>query len=139
MNMHHWLRPRSRLFRSLSILALLAWTAFAFDAFAHPLVMSGGSMTAASTATAKAASHCEGMPMMGTPQSLHHPAPSQPAGNGHGCCHNGGCYCASLCTGIVGVPYLGLEMQPIHGTVISLIYSQPVRALSAPPLRPPIA
>ena len=34
--------------------------------------------------------------------------------------------------------YLGLELQPIRGTVFSLIYSQPVRALSAPPLRPPI-
>jgi hypothetical protein len=135
--MHHLLKPRSRLFRSLSILALLAWTAFAFDAFAHPLVMSGGSAGMASMTTGNAASHCDGMPASGMPHATHHPAPSQPAG--HGCCHNGGCYCASVCSGIVGVPYLGVALQPVHDLAVSLMHSDPVPTHSAPPLRPPIA
>lgn len=134
IGMHHLLRPRSRLFRSLSILALLAWTAFAFDAFAHPLVMAGGSAGMASMATGDSASQCDGMP-----NAAHHPAPSNPAGSGHGCCQNGGCYCASLCSGIAGVPYLGTALQPVHDPAVSLIHSDPTPVHSAPPLRPPIA
>jgi len=137
--MRHLPKPRSRLFRSLSILALLAWTMFAFDAFAHPLAMSSGSVAAISTAMAKAASHCDGMLMLGSSQNLHHPTPSQPAGNGHGCCHNGGCYCASLCSGVASVPYLGVALQPVHDPALSLIRSEPVPVQSAPLLRPPIA
>lgn len=137
--MHHWLKRRSRLFRSMSILALLAWTAFAFDAFAHPLVMSGDPASVVSMATGNAASHCEGMPAAGMPHVAHHPSPSYPAGNGHGCCHNGGCWCASLCSGIVGVPYLGIALRPVHASAVSLIHSDPVPVHAAPPLRPPIA
>jgi hypothetical protein len=133
------LRRRSRLFRTVLILALLGWTAFAFDAFAHPLAMSSGSVAAISTAMAKAASHCDGMPMLGASQNSHHPAPSQPAGNGHGCCHNGGCYCASLCSGIANVPYLSIALQPARDPALSLIHSDPVPVHSAPPMRPPIA
>lgn len=132
--MRHLLRSRSRLFRSLSILALLAWTTFAFDAFAHPLIMSGGSAGMASMPTGNSASQCDGMP-----HAAHHPAPSHPAGNGHGCCHNGGCYCASLCSGIAGVAYLGAPLQPVHDAVVSLNHSDPTPVHSAPPLRPPIA
>lgn len=136
--MHHLLRPRSRLFRSLSILALLAWTAFAFDAFAHPLVMSGDPASMISMTTSNAAAHCDGTPASGMPRATHHPVSSQSAGNGHGCCHNG-CWCASLCSGIVDVPYLGVVLQPTHDSAVSLIHSDPVPVHSAPLLRPPIA
>lgn len=137
--MRHLLSPRSRLFRSLSILALLAWTAFAFDAFAHPLVMSGSATGVASMSTSNAALHCEGLPASSAPHTAHRPAPTHAAGNGHGCCHNGGCYCASLCSGVVGISCLGVALQPAHDPAITLLYSDLVPAPSAPPLRPPIA
>lgn len=136
--MRHLLKPRSRLFRSLSILALLAWTMFAFDAFAHPLAMADASASMASMTTGNAAPHCDGMPAVGMPHAAHHPVPSQPAGSGHGCCHNGGCYCASLCSGIVEVPYPGVVLQHVRDPAVSLIHSDPVPVHSAPPLRPPI-
>lgn len=120
------------------ILGLLAWAAFAVEAVAHPVGMLAAAAAQASMATGKAS--CEGMAAMHTvAPASHHTAPSHSPANGQGCCEHGGCYCASLCSGIVGVPYLGLEMQPTHGTAFSLIYSQPVLAQSAPPLRPPIA
>lgn len=133
--------PRSRSFRAVLGMAMLAWAMLASGALAGPLRMfdAMGMNTAIQAAQPQSTKvHCDGMAMVpGSHTSI--PAPMPPAGNGHGCCPNGSCYCASLCTGIAGVPYLGLEMQPIHGTVFSLIYSEPVRALSAPPLRPPIA
>lgn len=135
--MRHWLRSRSR-FHAVFGLALLAWTAFAFDAFAHPLAMSNDAMAAASTAMAKAAAHCDSMSMPGAPHNSHHAAPSQQTGYGHGGCYNGGCYCASLCSGIASVPYLGVALQPVHEPALSLIVTDLVLVHSAPPLRPPI-
>lgn len=134
--MRHSLRPRSHLFRSLLVLALLAWMALAFDAFAHPIVMSGGSAAQGSMTAGKAAT-CDDMSMMHMPQNSHHSAPSNPPG--HGCCQNGNCYCASLCSGIADVPILGVTSQPAHDPVLPFIHSEPVLAHSAPPLRPPIA
>lgn len=138
VGMRHSLHPSSRLFRGLLVLALLAWTTLAFDAFAHPIAMSGGSAAQGPITTGKAAK-CAGTSMMHmSSQNSHHPAPSHPAGNGHGCCQNGNCYCASLCSGIADVPILGVRLQPAHDPVISFIHSEPVLTHSAPPLRPPI-
>lgn len=132
------LRRCPRLFRSFLVLGLLAWAAFVVEAVAHPVGMVAAAAAQVSAATGKA--FCEGMPAMHTvAPASQHTAPGHSPDNGHGCCEHGGCYCASLCSGIVGVPYLGLEMQPTHAFAFPLIYSQPVRALSAPPLRPPIA
>ena len=129
-------RPRSRSFRAVLGVALLAWAMLASGALAGPRRMfdaMGVNATIQATTV-----HCDGMAMVPGPQTSI-PAPMPPAGNGHACCPDGGCHCASSCTGIVGVPYPGLELPPIRGTVLSLAYSQPMRAPSAPPLRPPIA
>ena len=136
--MRHSLDPRSGLFRSLLALALLAWSALAFNAFAHPIAMIG--VPAAHAPTTASKSHCDGMGMMHmSSRTSHHPVPAHPAGSEHGCCQNGGCYCASLCSAIAAVPYLGVPVQPAHDPALSLIHSEPALAQSAPPLRPPIA
>jgi hypothetical protein len=100
-------------------------------------------MLTAATAQASMATgtaSCEGTPAMHTvaPASQDTASGHLPDnGGGHGCCqHN--CRCASLYSGIVGVPYLGLDIQPAHVFTFPLIHSLPVQALSAPPLRPPI-
>ena len=141
--MRCWLNPRSRVSRSLLILGLLAWTALPFDAFAHSLAMAGemdtdAPMMAMDTA---AASHCPGMSMTHGPQTPHasHPAPAHPTHNGHGCCAGHGCYCASLFSGIAGVPSLSLTWQPTHGVVLIPVRVAPRRTHAAPPLRPPIS
>lgn len=138
--MRRWLNPRSRVSRSLLILALLAWAALPFDAFAHSLAMVG-EMDADATMVAigtPADSDCAGM-SMGHGSQASHPAPAHPAHNGHGCCTGHGCYCASLFSSIAGVPYLSLTWQPTHGMVLIPIQVAPARAHAAPPLRPPIS
>jgi hypothetical protein len=136
--MRRLLRPRSRVFRSLLTLALLAWTALAFNAFAQPLAMFDGSNAQAAMAMSGSASaHCSGMPMEHASPNAH-PAPSHPAGNGHGCCQHGSCYCASFCNGIVGVPYLDMAWAPLHAPVLVSVHVAPALTQAAPPLRPPI-
>lgn len=137
--MRRSLHPRSRVFRSLLALALLAWTALAFNAFAQPLAMldSGAATQPAMTMGGTVGTHCDGMMGHASPSS--HPASSHPAGNGHGCCQNGHCYCASFCNGIVGVPYRDMAWAPPHASVLVPVHVAPALAQSAPPLRPPIA
>jgi hypothetical protein len=139
--MHRWLHRHSRISRSLLILAMLAWTALPFDAFAHSLAMAGGRVAHSPLAMhAGAASHCDGMSMDSARQTSHasHPAPSHPGHNGHGCCTGHGCYCASLFSGIAGVPHLGLTWEPTHGLVLIPVQVAPALSHAAPPLRPPI-
>lgn len=136
--MRRSLHPRSRVFRSLLVLALLAWTALAFNAFAQPLAMlDGGNVQSAMTVSGSASAHCNGTPMEHASPNAH-PAPSHPAGNGHGCCQHGSCYCASLCTSIVDVPYLDMAWAPLHAPVLVPVDVAPALAQAAPPLRPPI-
>jgi hypothetical protein len=121
------------------VLALLAWTALAFNAFAQPLGMidSGAATQMAMAMGGAAGTHCDGM--AGQASTNSHPAPSHPAGNGHGCCQNGHCYCASLCNGIVGVPFLDMTWVPLHAPVLVPVHVAPALTSTAPPLRPPIA
>lgn len=139
--MHQLFHPRSRSFRAVLGVALLAWAMLASGALAGPLRIFNAMGVNATIQAAQAQAttvHCDGMAMVpGSRTSI--PTPMPPAGNGHACCPDGGCHCASSCTGIVGVPYLGLELPPIQSVVFSLIYFQAMRAPSAPPLRPPIA
>lgn len=137
--MRHPLHPRSRAFRSLLVLALLAWTALAFNAFAQPLAMFDGSTAQAAMAMSGSASaHCSGMPMEHASSNAH-PAPLHPAGNGHGCCQHGSCYCASFCNGIVGVPCNDMAWVSPHAPVLVPVHNAPALTSAAPPLRPPIA
>lgn len=135
--MRHSLHLRSRIFRSLLALALLAWTALAFNAFAQPLAMTESDAAATHMAMGgKAGTHCDGMAGQASPNF--HPALSHPTGNGHGCCQNSHCYCASFCNGIVGVPYIDMAWVPPHATVLVPVHVAPALAQNAPPLRPPI-
>jgi hypothetical protein len=136
--MRRSLHPHSRVFRSLLVLALLAWTALAFNAFAQPLSMADVGNTPAAMMGGASGTHCDGMPMRHASPGAH-PAPSHPAGNGHGCCANGHCYCASLCNGIVDVPYLDMTWIPLHAPVLVPVHVAPAQVQTAPPLRPPIA
>ncbi|HJU27081.1 MAG TPA: hypothetical protein VJ722_10420 [Rhodanobacteraceae bacterium] len=133
--------PHSRSFRAVLSMALLAWAMLASGALASPLRMFDAMGVNAAIQAAQPQSttvHCDSMAMVpGSHTST--PAPMPPVGNGHGCCHNGGCYCASVCSGIVGVPAFRMTWPPVHDIALSLIHSEPVLAHSAPPLRPPIA
>lgn len=133
------LHPRSRIFRSLLVLALLAWTSLGFNAFAQPLAMidSGAATQAAMAMGGAGGTHCYGM-TTGPASPDSHPAPSHPAGNGHGCCQHGSCYCASLCNSIVGVPYLDTAFAPLHAPVLVPVHIAPALTSTAPPFRPPI-
>lgn len=138
--MRRWLR--SRVSRTLLILALLAWAALPLDAFAHSLAMAGemdadAPMVAMGTPSD---SHCAGMSMMHGSQSSRssHPASSHPDHNGHGCCSGHSCYCASLLSA-VAVPYLSLTWEPTHSAVLIPVEVAPAVTHAAPPLRPPIS
>lgn len=120
-------------------LALLAWTALAFNAFGGPLAMADSGAVQAPTLTHQVASgHCKSASMTHV-LSGSRSAFSHPTGSGQGCCQQGGCHCPSLCGGIVDRPCLGVALQPVHDSVVSRIHSYPVPRHSVPPLRPPIA
>ena len=141
--MRRWLNPRSRVSRSLLILALLAWTALPFEAFAHSLAMTGEMDADAPMVSmgTPADSHCAGMSMVHGSQNsrVAHPAPSHPNHNGHGCCSGHGCYCASLLSAPAVAPYLGQTWEPTHGSVLIPVEEAPTLTHAAPPLRPPIS
>ncbi len=128
-------QPRSRLSRGLMALALLAWAMVAFGAFARPSPMGIPGMTRA-TPEAMAVPGTMGANCDDMAHRLHPSAPAQPM-NGHDCCQ-GGCYCSSSCAVIVGASPSLMAWQPVRGTVIRPIHSEPGLAPAAPPLRPPI-
>lgn len=119
-------------------MTLLAWVSLSFDAFAHPLAMAQVGAKTSMTMAKTASSHCDDMAMMTHASHTAHPAPLHPSGIGHGCCANGGCYCASLCSGIADVPCLDVTWQPVHDPVLRFDHSEPTLVHAAPPLRPPI-
>lgn len=138
--MRHSLQPRSRTFRSLLILALLAWTAFAFEAMAHPIIMSGQMANMASTTTGQAMSpHCKAMTPTQSVPAASIPAPSHPDDGGNGCCTFGHCDCASFCSSIAGVPSLAMMWPPLHDPALSPVHAGVPPVVFAPRLRPPIA
>jgi hypothetical protein len=138
--MRRSLHPRSRTFRSLLILALLAWTAFAFEAMAHPLVMSGQMANMASMTAGQAMSpQCKGMTSTHSAHVASTPAPSHPDEGGHGCCAFGHCDCASFCSSIAGIPSLAMTWPPPHDPVLSPVDAGALPVVFASRLRPPIA
>lgn len=136
--MRRSLHPRCRTFRSLLTLALLAWTAFAFEAMAHPLVMSG-QMGASTTAGQAMSPQCKGMTSTHSVHAASIPASSHPDGYGHGCCAFGHCDCASFCSSIAGVPSLVMTWPSPHDPALSPVDSGAPPVVFAPRLRPPIA
>jgi len=132
------LHPRSRVFRYLLALALLAWTAFAFEAMAHPLVMSGQMGNMASRTGQAMSPHCKDMPSTHTASAASTPAPSHPDEGGHGCCAFGHCDCASFCSSIAGVPSLAMTWPPLHDPALSPVDAGAPPVVFAPRLRPPI-
>lgn len=138
--MRRSLHPRSRVFRCLLILALLAWAAFAFDAVAHPLAVADGMGSMAGMAMGHTtSSHCNGMtPSHASTLGASTPAPSHPAGTGHGCCAFGHCLCATFCSGIAGVSGFDVTWEPPHDPALVPAYIAPTSVRAAPPLRPPI-
>lgn len=121
-------------------MALLAWTAFAVNAFAHPSMMAEASMAHASATTGTAASphhSMTAMPMTDTARAA--ATPLQPAGHGQGCCTNAGCQCASSCVGAISVPRLVVAVAAPRALAFASVerVSPPQRITLL--LRPPIA
>ncbi|MDE2272080.1 MAG: hypothetical protein KGJ94_08855 [Xanthomonadaceae bacterium] len=124
----------------MMMLALLAWSALALDAFAAPQAMaSQGAVPTAKMAMGKPipSASC-GMAMNQATRETS-PRPSQPGSMGHGCCQHGGCNCVSLCGGIASVTPLVWGWQPAHDAILLAIYVAPALVHDAPLLRPPIA
>jgi hypothetical protein len=130
--MRHLPRPHSRYFRTVLVLAALAWVMLASGAMAAPLPMV---MTATTVASHASASDCEGMPMAHT-SARQNPTPTAPMGSGN-CCQ-GGCHCLSACNAALVVPRLVLVETFSHASVPTIATVDPIQAPIAPPLRPPI-
>jgi hypothetical protein len=130
--MRHLPRPHSRYFRTVLVLAALAWVMLASGAMAAPLPMVMAAQTVAFHASA---SDCDGMPMGPTaaPQS---PAPTTPTGSGN-CCH-GGCHCLSACNAALLVPRRVVVATFPRASLPTIATVDPIQAPIAPPLRPPI-
>lgn len=120
-------------------MALLAWTAFAFDAFAHPLMMGVEPAPHAMATTASMSSSTDGMPGMPMSNTACDGAPTQPTANGHGCCQNAHCHCASFCSGIAGAPNIAMTTEPLRGPTFTPVGDAAVPAWFTLLLRPPIA
>jgi hypothetical protein len=130
--MRHLPRPHSRWFRTVLVLAALAWVMLASGALAAPLPMATTGQTLASHTSAP---DCERVAMAhaAAPQS---PPPAVPMGHGD-CCH-GGCHCMSACNAAL-VPRFVVVETFSHASVPTIAAVDPVQAPSAPPMRPPIA
>lgn len=135
--MRIWLRPRSRSFRAVFGLALLAWMALAAGALAAPLQMSMdmGMLAAMPAAAAQVATQpCDGMSMRAV--AARH-APVAPSGHGD-CCHDG-CHCLSACNAAVTVPHLMMAVPLPHARMPFIGTVGLAQRPEMPPLRPPIA
>lgn len=131
--MRHLPRPHSRYFRTVLMLAALAWVMLASSALAAPLPMSAMGQTQASHASAP---DCDSVAMAhaAAPQSS---ALTTPMGTGN-CCH-GGCHCPSACNAALVVPRFVVVGTFSHASAPTIAVVDPVQAPSAPPMRPPIA
>jgi len=135
--MRHLLRSRSRYFRAVLVLAALAWIMPASGALAGGTArMLDATASAQSVQLQAVAPRCDGSAMTCTASQLGH-APALPMGSG-GCCH-GGCHCVSACNAVLSVPRLVVAEPWLHAAFPIAAPADPVPALSAPPLRPPIA
>ena len=138
--MRRILRPRSTTFRIVLAMALLAWTAFACEAIAHPFVMGGQMQDMAANVSGQAMPpHCKGMPSPHAASVASTPAPHHPVPVGHGCCAFGHCDCASPCSSVMGVPLLALTWPPLRDPALVPIRAGVLLATATPHLRPPIA
>lgn len=129
-------------------MALLAWTAFAFEAIAHPLMMDGSMHgMPASTAGHAMSPHC--MDMMADHAAPAAVAPAHPVTkghdqkghdqNGHGCCGFGHCNCAASCGSVVAMPSLVMTWPPLRGPAFVPMRASLRLTAATPQLRPPIA
>ena len=132
---------RSRTARCSLALAMLGWAMLGIGAFARPIAMRpvaphavGGIMMPSSKAISfsSMSMHCDGMPYQKTPSAPAHP------GDGHGCCHDGGCHCSPSGNAIAGAPASLVACQPVYDSAIRPVHSKPGLTSPAPPLRPPI-
>ena len=136
--MRRFLRPRTKTFRVMLSLALLAWTSLSFGALVWP--MSAAGATAPSSSMQAMSSHVtvaqrDGMPMAHTALN-HSQVPVMPMGQS-GCCH-GGCHCPSAC-GVAVIVSRPLTVQEYAQAPLPALESaNPALALITPPLRPPI-
>lgn len=133
--MRIWLRPRSRSFRAVFGLALLAWMSLAAGALAGPLQMSMDMLAAMPATAAQVATQpCDGMSMQA---GAARPAPVAP--NGHGdCCHDE-CHCLSVCNTVLAVPHLMMAVPLPHARMPLVATVGLAQMPEMPPLRPPIA
>lgn len=136
--MHRWLDPRSRRFRVVLSMALLAWAVLASGALMampHMTDTMGMATMMQMPASHAPTKNCDGMSMEHI-GSNHH-ASVMPMGHGS-CCH-GGCHCPSSCTGVLVALYPLASAWPLHTVISTFVPAEPALTLSAPPLRPPIA
>lgn len=121
--MRHLPRPQSTLFRIVTALALMAWTALAFGA-----LPSSGAAPDCASATA-------------TPMVMgggHAAAPAKVPAGQPDCCH-AVCHCLAPFAVVVVVPPALDNAIPRVRLVFVFASAEPVVATVAPPLRPPIA
>lgn len=129
--------PRSRGFRVVLAMALLAWAMLAWGATAMPMQMDGA-IAAASAQPADphaSAAGCDGLQVAHT--APHRDPVPPPMGSGD-CCH-GGCHCLSACNAVLAVPRFVVAGPWSHAAFPVAAPADPVPVPGAPPLRPPIA
>lgn len=148
--MRRLLRPRSRLFRLLLAMALLAWMTLTAGAFAASASMTA--MQPVHTTSSQRGEHgvmttsapCAEMAHAVAPAASmpHATVPDRPASIGHDgncpCCDGTGCACASLCGGMTAVARLAQAFDPMRIALPPLGVHAPAVAHAAPLLRPPI-
>lgn len=129
--------PRSRYFRVVLAMALLAWTSLAFGASLGPMPMSAASMTGSPVQTTShaASAQCDGTPIVHA-ASHHGHAPAMPIG--HGDCCQSGCHCLAACGAVMTVPGPFTAQQYAQAPLTVLESANPTLELITPPLRPPI-
>lgn len=134
--MRHLPRPRSRYFRTVSVLAALAWLMLGSGALAGPLQTSSAMAIPPQSSSQVSAQPCDGVPMAHA-DTQRGQAPAMPMGNGR-CCH-AGCHCVSACNAVITVPRLVVAETFSRALLPVSTPADPAPVSSAPPLRPPIA
>jgi len=150
--MRSLLRHRSRLFRAVLALALMAWMTLAAGAFAAPLpappMQHGlpGSATrtvvAMTMAMSNLGAHCAGTSRSASQRFASAKLTHVPATSGHDgscpCCNGTGCTCASMCGGMTAIAYATPVFDAAQAALPRPDTHAPAAAHFAPPLRPPI-
>lgn len=134
-----------RLLRSVLLLALCAWAAFALEAVAQPLRMLAAAPAAAHVAAADGHTGCASMSDGAAAAATGQHPPSAPAAGhagaaGHAdCCTQGACACASAPGVPATVPGAGMDWSVLEARAPSCDPSDVPRAWPTSLLRPPIA